>query len=80
MRDEGRIEKPSRWSPFGITRLAECWQTMIPNDGFSFYPHTTSGLFLLLTIKLIIFMLKKDSQKFLNTFICDIIYNDVNLT
>ena len=34
---EGGKENPSRGSPFGITRLAEWWQTVIPRDGL-FYP------------------------------------------
>ena len=58
---EGRIEKnPSRGSPFGITRLAEWWQTVIPRDGF-FYPTLTritvffscSQLFLLINLFII---------------------------
>ena len=47
----GWAKNPFLGSPFGITRLAEWWQTVIPKGRiFLSHPYTNNGLFFLLTI------------------------------
>ena len=61
---DGRIEKSAQGSPFGISRLAEWWQTVIPRDRF-FYPTLTRILDSFSCVSH--FYLKNSFQKPLNT-------------
>ena len=62
----------SRGSRIGITRLDEYWQTVILRDVIFYSSLTQIMDFYFLTIKFLVLILKKSTQKLLNTLRCNI--------